>query len=75
MFETIVKKQEEIEQLKRDKKALLERLNASHSAIDSASETIAEWFPNEDERGAIYNELIGELAPNEELLRSLEKGK
>ena len=70
-FETMVKKQEEIEQLKRDKKALIERLNASHSVIDEAAETIAQWFNKEEDRGDIYLALLGELAPNEELLNKL----
>jgi len=48
---------------------LIERLNSCHQVIDSAAETIAEWFSNKDERGDIYIELLAELAPTEELLR------
>lgn len=71
-FNTMVKKQEEIEQLKKEKKALIERLNSCQSVIEIASETIAEWFEDEDSRGDIYLDLIGELAPNEELLMKLK---
>ena len=71
-FNTMVKKQEEIEQLKKEKKALIERLNSCQSVIEIAAETIAEWFEDEDSRGDIYLDLIGELAPNEELLMKLK---
>ena len=59
-FNTIVKKKE--------KKALIERLESCNSVIEEASETIEEWFEDEKDRGDIYINLIAELAPNEELL-------
>ena len=71
-FNTIVKKQEEIDRLKKEKKALIERLNSCQSVIENASETIAEWFEDEDSRGDIYTDLIAELAPTEELLIKLK---
>ena len=71
-FETIVKKQEELEQLKKEKKALIKRLESCQLVIENASETIAEWFEDEDSRGDIYLDLIGELAPTEELLMKLK---
>jgi chromosome condensin MukBEF complex kleisin-like MukF subunit len=67
-FNTMVKKQEEIELLKKEKKALIERLESCNSVIEEASETIEEWFEDEKDRGDIYINLIAELAPNEELL-------
>jgi hypothetical protein len=54
-------------------KALIERLNECHAVMEQTAETIAEWFPNEDERGDIYLDLISELAPTEELLIKMEK--
>ena len=41
-FDTIVKKQEELERLKKENKALIKRLKSSHSVIENAAETIAE---------------------------------
>mgnify|MGYP003631116071 FL=1 len=67
-FNTIVKKQKEIELLKKEKKSLIERLESCNSVIEEASETIEEWFEDEKDRGDIYINLIAELAPNEELL-------
>ena len=67
-FNTMVKKQEEIEFLKKEKKALIERLESCNSVIEEASDTIEEWFEDEKDRGDIYINLIAELAPNEELL-------
>ena len=67
-FNTMVKKQEEIELLKKEKKALIKRLESCNSVIEEASETIEEWFEDEKDRGDIYINLIAELAPNEELL-------
>lgn len=68
-FETIVKKQEEIEQLKRDKKSLIERLKESNKVIDHASSELhAKGLTDTD----MYEDLCGELAPNEELLIKLE---
>tara|TARA_R100000541_G_scaffold57954_2_gene68530 strand:- start:641 stop:871 length:231 start_codon:yes stop_codon:yes gene_type:complete len=69
---TIVKKQEELEQLKKENKALIKRLESSHSVIENAAETIAEWFQEEEDRGDVYLDLIAELAPNEELLMKLK---
>jgi len=69
---TIVKKQEELEQLKKENKALIKRLESSHSVIEYAAETIAEWFQEEEDRGDVYLDLIAELAPNEELLMKLK---
>tara|TARA_R110000803_G_scaffold185900_7_gene248334 strand:+ start:1225 stop:1425 length:201 start_codon:yes stop_codon:yes gene_type:complete len=63
-FETMVKKQEEIERLKRDNKALIERLSASHKAMDKATD-----YSLEEEINIL---LISELAPNEELLERLK---
>ena len=71
-FDTIVKKQEELERLKKENKALIKRLKSSHSVIENAAETIAEWFQKEEDRGDVYLDLIAELAPNEELLIKLE---
>ena len=71
-FNTMVKKQEEIDQLRKEKKASIERLNSCQSVIEIAAETIAEWFEDEEDRGDIYLDLIGELAPNEELLMKLK---
>lgn len=62
----------EIERLKKENKALIERLKASQEVIEDASETIAGWFQQEEDRGQIYLDLIGELAPNEELLRKIK---
>ncbi len=69
---TIVKKQEELEQLKKENKALIKRLESSHSVIENAAETIAGWFQQEEDRGDVYLDLIAELAPNEELLMKLK---
>jgi hypothetical protein len=43
--------------------------------IENASETIAEWFEDEEDRGDIYLDLIGEIAPTEELLIKLKYQK
>lgn len=64
-FDRIVEKQEEIEQLKRDKKALIERLNACQCVIEIATDS---ELLGED----IHLLLCGELAPNEELLIKLK---
>lgn len=71
-FDRIVEKQEEIEQLKRDKKALIERLEASHRVMDGIADAVESWFKTEEERGDTYFDLISELAPNEELLIKLK---
>lgn len=71
-FETIVKKQEELERLKKENKALIKRLESCQLVIENASETIAEWFEDEEDRGDIYLDLIGEIAPTEELLIKLK---
>ena len=72
IMDSMVKKQKEIEQLRKEKEALIERLNSCQSVIEMAAETIAEWFEDEEDRGDIYLDLIGELAPNEELLIKLK---
>lgn len=53
--------------------ALKERLNQCLNVIDSATDTIEQWFPDEEDRGDIYFDLISELAPTEELLMKIEK--
>lgn len=58
-----------IEELQAIIDELTERLQSSQSAIESAVETLDE----EGNRGTIYLELCGELAPNEELLIKIEK--
>tara|TARA_R110002096_G_scaffold382312_1_gene576195 strand:- start:1037 stop:1258 length:222 start_codon:yes stop_codon:yes gene_type:complete len=73
MFDTMVKKQEEIQELKKQNKALIERLNASHRALDNATESLTELFDKQFHEDNFYIEMVSELAPNEELLRSLEK--
>ena len=52
-------------------KKLIERLNASQSAMDSCLDSMKEQGLNLEETD-FYLELAGELAPNEELLKSLE---
>jgi len=51
-------------------KALVDRLNACHSVIDSATEDMSEF--NLTDMNAYYD-LLGELAPNEELLKAIEE--
>ncbi len=61
-----------IELLEEQNKALIERLNASHKAIDNAVDTLDELFDNQFQEDNFYIEMVSELAPNEELLRSIE---
>ncbi len=61
-------KTKEIETLN---KKLIERLNETHRAIDSALETMDEMGLNLKETD-FYQEIAAELAPNETLLREIE---
>ena len=63
----------EIADLKKQNKALIERLNANHCAIDSSLESLEEQGFTGLEESDFYLELSGELAPNETLLRSIER--
>lgn len=54
-------------------KALVDRLSANQAIIKEAAEVITEWFEDEDSRGDIYNDLIAEIKPTEELLNKIEK--
>ena len=61
----------EIADLKEQSRLLIERLKANHKAIDEATDIIAKHclsFGESDE----YEELLSQLAPNEELLKKLE---
>jgi len=51
-------------------KLLVDRLNACHTAMDSATDDMSEF--NLTDMNA-YNDLLGELVPNEELLKSIEE--
>ncbi len=62
----------DIKRLQKENAELLERLKSSNAVIDNAAETIAEWFKTEEDRGDIYLELLGELAPNEDVIRRAE---
>ena len=63
-----------VERLEKEKAALIERLNACYSAIDSATETMLEILPNAKQTD-FYLELCGEIVETETLLKSLEKPK
>lgn len=52
-------------------KALVTRLNANHSAIDSALESLEELYGESVKETHAYLELAGELVENEELLTKL----
>ena len=76
LFFEICLEQEETKELTRENleeqnKALIERLNACHSTIDTAIDMFKDMGLDLEDSEA-YIELLGELAPNEELLRSIE---
>jgi hypothetical protein len=65
---------ENIEKLKEQNRLLIERLNANQSAIDSATDSFKDMQLDLEDSEA-YVELLSQLAPNEELLKSIEDEK
>lgn len=53
-------------------KALYNRLNACHTAMDDATDVISEWFPDNIKESQEAIGLIHELAENETLLIKIE---
>ncbi len=53
-------------------KKLIERLNASQSAIDEATDGLLELYGDSIKESDAFMVLARELAPNEELLKSLD---
>ena len=62
----------DIDKLKEQNKALLERLNASQSAIDEALDGLLDLYGEGVKESDAYLELASQLVPNEELLKSIE---
>jgi len=59
---------ERVSELEEQNKKLIERLNANHSAIDSATDGLLELYGNGYKDTDVYLKLVGQLAENEELL-------
>ncbi len=64
-------KGEIIAELSEKVRLLTERLNACVTAMDSATDTIAQWFPDEHRDYSAYLDLVGEIAETETLLLDL----
>lgn len=53
-------------------KALTERLESCFRVIDEATDVLKEWCDLQPDLCNAFSELLGELAPTEELLKKLK---